>query len=117
MLIEGAIRATRASQQLWDANDAEALTSALDRCEGILVELLASVRPDASETAKDVGRIYTYLFGTLAQVRLRRDPSGLGDVLRVLEIDRETWRRVCTRDAEAQIAPNIAASERLSLEA
>jgi hypothetical protein len=65
-----------------------------------------------------------FLYRTTVEAQLQRDPNKLADVLRVLEIERETWRKVCEQLGSSRLpaiaipAPHAGAvTNRLSLEA
>ena len=101
MLIEGALRfsreAVRHSQEEKDAEAAEAA----GRCRRVLSELLAGIRADESNTAEKVAAVYTYLYQTITEIQLHHQWDNLFDVIRVLEVERETWAKVCEQMPEA----------------
>ncbi len=111
MLIEAALSAARQALNYWDKKlDAQA-TLALIRCREIVSELLAAVKPDDSELTRNVAGIYLFLFKTLAEAQLHRDPAKVDQAIKVLEIERETWREVCAQMPAAPV-PDEAADRR-----
>jgi flagellar protein FliS len=108
MLIDGAIRLAREAVRCWEAAKNEEAFEAIQRCRGIVAELLASVKPDDSTLASRVAEVYAFLFQTLTEAQLRRDPEKLEGAVAVLEVERETWRQVCEQMPEA---PNPALRE------
>ena len=136
MLIDGAIRYGHLTIQAWEENrPADALES-LIRCRSIVSELIAGVRPGSSSLADRVVSLYLFLFQELTFAQLHQDRLKVGDVLRILDEERETWRQICRQMPEAPLpgvdsqpqeffAPAFIAescssangSERLSLEA
>jgi flagellar secretion chaperone FliS len=95
LLIEGAIRHTQRAKMLWHENS-EAAGEAIVRAQEIVAQLLAGLSPDRSQQL--VGRlaaVYTFVFRTLTAAHLQQTEQSLDDALRVLEIERETWRQVC----------------------
>ncbi len=98
MLIEAAIRLVERARQHWRANQTEQATEAIVRAEDILGELLAGLNRDIqSDLAKKTAAIYLFVFRTLMEANARKDESKLDEALKVLAIQRETWREVCQR--------------------
>ena len=107
MLIEGAIRFARQTQEHWLKRDFEAALESLIRCREIVSELIAGVNADASPLARRVCGIYIFLFSTLTEAQLTRDANQLASAIRILEEERETWRQICEQlpDGPAAAAP------------
>jgi flagellar protein FliS len=95
MLVEGAIRFAKQTIHHWEQQDEPAACESLIRCRKIVTELLKNVRPEMSRAAKRAASVYLYLFQTLTDVQLHRQREKMSDVIRVLEMDRETWETVC----------------------
>jgi flagellar secretion chaperone FliS len=123
MLIEAAIRLGNQTLEHWrEGRESQALDSIL-RCQRILAEMLKGLRPEIMpELVSQVNRVYRFIYRNLVLAQAQRDPVKLTDALRVLEIERETWRKVCEQlgskqtAAQAIPAPHGAAS-RFSIEA
>lgn len=97
MLIEGAIRFGQQTRDLWrEKRDEQALES-LTRCRRIVTEIIGSVKPAGGDLARNVRSIYAYLFRLLTEANRERNEQKLADALRILEIERDTWRAVCER--------------------
>lgn len=107
MLIEGAIRFGRQTLHHWEEDENEKALETIIRCRTIVSELLASVHVDESELTKKVAGLYLFVFRQLTEAQLRRDSHLVGEALRVLEAERETWQLVCEQMPEA---PPAAAS-------
>lgn len=105
MLIDGAIRYARQTQDHWQRHDYEAALESLIRCREIVSELIAGVNADASPLAKRVIGIYVYLFSTLTEAQLTRDEQQLASAIRILEEERETWRQICEQLPNGPAAP------------
>jgi flagellar protein FliS len=102
MLIEGAIRFGRQAAEAWANRRFEAAEEAIDRCRAIITELLASPQPERlPQVTRPVVDLYRFLYETLNAASLSHDAARLADVLRLLEIERDTWRQVCLDLAEA----------------
>src|SRR5690242_15326967 len=98
MLIERAIGMAQATLEAWrEARWDEALESNI-RCRDLITELLAGLDPAASPTARDVAGIYSFLFVSVTEAAAQHDEVKLLNVIRILEIERETWRQVCEQD-------------------
>jgi flagellar protein FliS len=123
MLIEAAIRLGNQTLEHWrDGREAQAIDSIL-RCQRILAEMLAGLRPaQMPELVGKVASVYIFVYRTIFQAQRQRDPAQLADALRVLEIERETWRKVCeqlggTRSSTGFIPAPHSVASRFSLEA
>ncbi len=95
MLIEAAMGAARHAINSWEEKLDSDASIALMRCRDIVAELWAAVKLDDSELTRNVAGIYMFLFKTLAEAQLHRDQAKVRDAIKVLEIERETWRAVC----------------------
>jgi flagellar secretion chaperone FliS len=97
MLVDAALRNARmAAEAIRDDRSLEAFEAG-ERCQRILSELIGSIRQDASDVASKVLALYVYLFRECMEGQLRREPAKYDNVVRVLEIEQETWREVCLR--------------------
>ena len=96
MLIEGAIRAIERGRQKWRSGDNEQACEALIRAQEIVGQMLDGLHADvAPDLVKKVAAVYVFVFRSLVEANLGRDEKKLDDALRVLEIERGTWREVC----------------------
>lgn len=116
MLIEGAIRLARMAEQHWQAGRASEANQALDQCLQIITELLSGLRPEKMpELVSRVAGVYMFIFRAFTAAKRSRDLAKLHEAVRVLEVERETWRQVCAALVVGDDPP--ASDERLSLEA
>jgi flagellar protein FliS len=112
LLIDGALRQARQAGTAWKSQQFEAAGQAVDRCRDILTELMTSPNADlAPELARQVSGLYAFMFRTLNEASLAHDAQKLADVIRLLEIERETWQIVAAQTAEAA-APSTDAPSR-----
>jgi len=111
MLIEAALRFARKAHDAQLAEQHEEAFDATLRCRRIVTELLTSVDPDYSSLTKQIVALYVYLFQMLTEAQLKRSPQKFHDVVKVLEIERETWRQLCERMPLAPIETKAAAKE------
>ena len=96
MLLDAAILAIQKTKQLWAAQRDEDACETLIRAQHIVSELLCGLNREIdADLAKKVAAIYLFVFRSLMDVNMQKDVQKLDGALRVLEIERETWRRVC----------------------
>ncbi|MEX2137902.1 MAG: flagellar export chaperone FliS [Pirellulales bacterium] len=102
MLIDAAIRfAVKAKEQWRTGENAEAGEAVL-RCQQIVTEIMAGIRPDADRAlAGKISAIYAFVFRCLVAAHLRSDAGQLDEAISVLQVERETWQTLCTRLADA----------------
>jgi flagellar protein FliS len=98
LLIEAALKsANRARQFRQQGRDDRAIES-LVHAQSIVAEMLGSMDREAGgDLANRVSAVYEFIYRCLVNAGYRRDEKGLGDAIRILEIERETWRKVCDR--------------------
>ena len=109
MLIEAAIRCVERARQSWRANRPEQATEAIVRAEEILGELLAGLKGEiGGDLVAKTAAIYHFVFRALMEANSGKDDRKLEDAIRVLAIERETWRRICEKIGAA--VPNAKGS-------
>lgn len=106
MLIEGAIRFVKQTDELWSAERYDEALESLIRAREIIGELMSSLSPEKSPLARQILPLYVFVFRTLTEAQLEKSRQKLADALRVLDEERETWRQVCEKLAgETDLAP------------
>ena len=66
--------------------------------QSVVAEMLASMDREAGgDLANRVSAVYEFIYRSLIKAGHRHDEKSLGDAIRVLEIERETWRQVCDK--------------------
>ncbi|MCR4413528.1 MAG: flagellar export chaperone FliS [Thermoguttaceae bacterium] len=113
MLVEAAIRAGQQARQHWRSGDNEAASEALIRAQEIMSELVAGLNREVEpDLVRRVASVYLFIYRSLMEANFLRDESKLADALRVLEIERQTWRAVCEKLGNDQpVAPRADAAE------
>lgn len=107
MLIEGAIRFIERTRQHWRANENDQACETLIRAEEIVSEILAGMNPEVDPgLVKKVAGIYLFIYRTLLEASASHDEQKLDEALRVLAIERETWREVCEKHTGSSAASN-----------
>ncbi|MCC6123423.1 MAG: flagellar export chaperone FliS [Pirellulales bacterium] len=98
MLIEAAIRSVEAARRHWRENENQPAFHCLIRAQKIVGEILSSLDfEDRSDLVKNVAGIYLFILRSLMEAAADRDEKNLDDALRVLNVERETWRRICDK--------------------
>jgi flagellar protein FliS len=96
MLLDAAIRQIARTKQQWRDGEEGKASLSLIHAQQIVEQLIAGVNREAApELADRALGVYSFLARRLMEAGANRDESKLDDATRVLEIDRETWRRVC----------------------
>jgi flagellar protein FliS len=96
MLIEAAIRSGQQAREKWLAGEDAAASEALVRSQEIVGELLSGLNREADpELVRRVASVYLFVFRSLMEANHQRDENKLNEALRVLKIERDTWRQVC----------------------
>ncbi len=100
LLIEAALRSANCAREFWRQGDNERATEAIVHAQSVLGQMLAAIdREGGGELASRVSTVYEFIFRSLVKAGHRRDEQSLGEAIRVLEIERETWRQLCAKIA------------------
>ncbi|GIW94805.1 MAG: hypothetical protein KatS3mg110_2846 [Pirellulaceae bacterium] len=102
LLIEAALRRARlAVEHLVESRPTDAILAG-QRCQEILCELLAGVKPDAGDVARRTRDLYLFLLKAANEALARHDPAAWSPVVELLEMERETWQLVCQQLSGAE---------------
>jgi flagellar protein FliS len=102
LLLDAALRMANRTRQYWQEGRFERAIESLDRAQSIVAEMRAGIKYEAAgELAERVSMIYEFIFRSLVDAGCQRDEKKLDDAIRILEIERETWRQVCDKLAGA----------------
>jgi len=96
LLVEAAIRSCEKARNHWSRNDREAACEALVHAQECVAELLGALNRDgpASLVGK-MASVYLFVFNRLVGANNSNDEAMLDDALKVLQMERDTWRQVC----------------------
>ena len=100
MLIEGAIRFGKQAEESLSRGEQVAAATPLLRMLDIVGEMLAAVREKQSELNQKLSEVYAYLFRGIAVAKVNADVAVLGEVLKLLEYERQTWQMLCDKLSE-----------------
>jgi flagellin-specific chaperone FliS len=105
MLIDAALRHARQARELWTGDRAAEARVAACRAQTVVGEMLCSLDLEAASTpSRSLAELYAFVLRTLAEAIAADDLDLLGDALRLLEYERETWLTLCQRrGAGAQV--------------
>lgn len=110
MLIEAALRQCELARQGWQDSQEEAASAALSKAQEILTELLACLNfVDQPQFARRFAGIYTFIFRSLVKAQVHREENSRVEAVRLLEIERETWRHIVQKTGGDSIAAMRAA--------
>ncbi|MEN0110897.1 MAG: flagellar export chaperone FliS [Planctomycetota bacterium] len=93
MLLDGALKFGREAEKGVLRGEEHAFQPPLMRTMDIVEELLASVRHSTDEINEKLAQLYTFVYARLTSVYVNGDRDLMGEALRVLEFQRETWRQ------------------------
>lgn len=100
-LIEGGLQFAREAQTCWEQGQPAIAAQKMSRCRRILSELLRGTQPDQAPLSRQISSLYLYLFRQLVDSQLQRDLPKLQEIIRVLELEQQTWQDVCRGRAAA----------------
>ncbi len=98
LLIEAALRLANRARHFWKQDRNDLAIQALVHAQSMVAEMLGSMDCQAGgDLAKRVSAVYEFIFRSLVKAGQRHDEKSLDDAIRILEIERETWRQVCDK--------------------
>ena len=98
LLIEAALRLANRARHFRQQGRDDLAIGSLVYAQSVVAEMLASMDREAGgDLARRVSAVYEFIYRSLIKAGHRRDEVSLGDAIRVLEIERETWRQVCDK--------------------
>ena len=98
MLIEAAIKNIHRVKNHWENNDWEGAFHAITRIQDIVTEILCSLDMKGSpEIAQSLAGIYVFIFRKVASVRGPDDMAAMDEALKVLMVERQSWKEICEK--------------------
>jgi flagellar protein FliS len=98
MLLDAALRSACRARSYWQSHEDQAAAESILRAEAVMTELLAGLDlKSGSELASRLAAVYAFVHRTLVEAVRRRDEQKLAEAIRILEIERETWRQLCDK--------------------
>lgn len=106
MLVEAALRQCERTRRMWSEGKDDLASESLTRTQEIVTEILASLNyAEHPELAQRIAAVYNFVFRSLVTAHVRKDEKCLADAVRVLEIERGTWRELAQRQSGAPAPP------------
>ncbi|TWT88212.1 Flagellar protein FliS [Pseudobythopirellula maris] len=101
MLIEGALRFGRQAEKALLREDEQEAHTPLVKTIDIVCEMVAAVRHSDSEINQKLTRLYEFVLTRLTMVYTQSDHKLMGEALKILEFERETWKQAAELAATA----------------
>ena len=107
MLIEGVLRFGNQARQHWKAGDIPAASEALIRTQEIMAEIIGNLNPQSDpDLVRRMAYVYLFVNSRLIEANFERSEAKLDEALRIMTIERETWRLACQQAVGAK--PSLA---------
>ena len=108
LLIEAALQLARRSLRAQEEAQAEPAFQGLHRLRKVILQLLTSLEDHDGGLGHTFQRVYLLLYRTVIEAQLSGNAQKTRDIVRVLEVERETWQelteRFVTESAERESA-------------
>tara|TARA_B100000965_G_C19468594_1_gene703023 strand:- start:56 stop:454 length:399 start_codon:yes stop_codon:yes gene_type:complete len=92
MLYEGALKFLKQAKIFMDSKDIEKTHNAIMRAKKIITELNVTLNMDY-EISKNLRSLYSFMNERLSQANMKKDPSMIDEVIRLLEKLKDTWKQ------------------------
>jgi flagellar protein FliS len=100
LLIETSLRLANRTLQFRSEGCHDRALDALIQAQEIVSQILGSLDHGAGgELVQRVSSVYEFIYRSLVHAGYRRDEKSLHDAIRILEIERRTWRELCDKIA------------------
>jgi flagellar secretion chaperone FliS len=124
MLLDTAIRESRRAKLNWQTDANEQVRKSINHARDIVFAIVDGIDyTTKSEMVNKLAGIYLFIYTSLTRAILDADVTRLDEAIGILEIERETWRRVCDNEpassdklttidsGHAPAAPNLFAAD------
>ncbi|MFQ5494788.1 MAG: flagellar export chaperone FliS [Phycisphaerae bacterium] len=93
MLYDGAIRLALQARDAIERKDFETSFHRLTRAQHIILEMKSGLNHDVNrELCERVASLYTFIYNKLVDACVNRDAEAVDDALKILRMERETWK-------------------------
>lgn len=93
MLYDGAIRFALQGRDAIERKDYETSYDKLTRSQQIISEMQSGLNFEVNrELCERVSSLYNFIYGKLVDANVNRDVQAIDDAVKVLKLERETWR-------------------------
>lgn len=115
MLIDAAVRNLQRAKHLWSESQNDEACEAVIRAQAIITQILSGLNRDVdANLTRKVASVYMFVFRALNEVQLKREEAKIDECIRVLEVERETWRLLCEQIEQEQGTENAAVQATLA---
>lgn len=112
LLYDGAIQYLNKAKIALQENNVEQIHNNILGCENIILEFMGTLNmKEGGELAKNLYRLYEYLYNALVTANLNKDARKVEEVLRHLKGLRETWQKAIDIASAERIAEEAAAEK------
>jgi flagellar secretion chaperone FliS len=102
MLLDAAIREGELARKHWQAQENKQAEKSLLRALQIMYSVLGGIDLEVkSELVGKVAGVYLFICQALTRAFVDNDANKLAEALRVLAVERETWRQLCEKLAQS----------------
>jgi flagellar biosynthetic protein FliS len=102
MLLDAVNREGERARRHWQAGEDEKAGKCVLRAQKIVYGIIDGIDyKTKSELVGKVAGVYLFIYASLTRAFIDNDESKLDEALRVLAIERETWRQMCEKLAES----------------
>jgi len=98
LLIEAVLKLANRARQFWQQGCDQRAIESLNLARSVLAEMRGGIKFEiAGELGERISAVYEFIFRCLVNAGFHHDEKSLGDAIRILEIERETWRQLCDK--------------------
>jgi flagellar protein FliS len=95
MLYDGAIKNLKLAEIALEEKDIEKVNTHLVKTQNIIAEFMSTLNFEAGgDIAKNLYRLYEYMFHRLVQANINKDIDAVKEVKKYLEELRDTWAQI-----------------------
>jgi len=95
MLYDGGIKNLKLAEMAMKEKNIEKTNTYIQKTQNIIAEFMSTLNHnEGGEVAKGLQQLYSYMFTTLIQANLQKDPGKVREVRGYMEELRETWAQI-----------------------
>ena len=97
MLYDGAIQFLIKAKTALEEKDFQKFFNSIESCQRIILEFMDTLDMEiGGELAKNLYKLYEYLYDALGRANMKKDVKKIDEVLKHLKALRETWQKAIT---------------------
>jgi flagellar secretion chaperone FliS len=105
MLLDAVNREGERARIHWQAGEDEEAGKSVLRAQKVVYGIIDGIDYKIkSEIVGKIAGVYLFIYATLTRAFIDNDKSKLDEALRVLAIERETWRQMCEQLADSPVS-------------